>query len=158
MLNKRWIVCNFYFALNGIQFRIYKLTDWAHWAIGGFPCILLWEKKRAEVSAGKALSDVKNRDGVSHLLSQGHVHVQNLALPQAPALSSNSLFAWATFMSLCCFAGSESIICVASNESPLCILHLHFLASSTGKRNWKGFPCYWFFMDPTLQTAPTFII
>ena len=88
----------------------------------------------------------------SHLLSQGHVHVQNLGgSPRRP---------------MCCLPNPrcphcfhEFVLLFFQVLSRLFVQlrmgagYLHILALSTGKTNWRGFLCYWSFMDLALQAT-----
>lgn len=140
MLNKRWIVCSFYFALDGIQPQRYKLAGWGLLSRLWFPCIL--QKKRAEVSAGTALLDVEESWwSQTHLLSQGHVHVQN---PDRTPTGSCAV------LPVCVFFQVLSRLCA---QLRMGAWYLHPLASSTRKRNRKRFLCYWSFMDLPLQAT-----
>lgn len=84
----------------------------SHWR---FPCVLLWKKTRAEVSAGSALLDVESHDGVRVLSYPKDTFMFKTltALPQAHVLSSKYLFAQNNFLSLSpCFSDAELIVCV----------------------------------------------
>lgn len=79
--DESYFVCNFYFALNGIQPQRYKrrIPDWAYWAVGGFPA--LYCGRQLKQSRGFCWHSIigcgESWCSQSHLLSQGHVHVQN---------------------------------------------------------------------------------